>query len=709
MVRTIHSVVSRFARPKERPELVVVSLSGRELIRCPLSRRGSFLNDGWDMYMWFKLWRVNLSREVLDPSYFSLKRLFVGVCHAAESEGRVLDLGGLVPSACVLRRLLEEFFALVSSELGTRESVRGLMASPEGSWSLVRSEDLPKGLSDGDDGSRSSEETPSVSGSSRVGDSWTARSYLSKVIDTEGLDKYRLKYQIPEDVVLRIPESDEVACSSRYGDVAFYEADFNASIRFPMQPLMRELLDRLNLAPGQLAPNTWRTVVGSMVMWKVLSDGKDDITLDELLFCYKPSQIPAYPGFWTLNMRQRGLKLIVGNPSSNREWKDNYVFVCGDNWEGLQCEKDDNFIPVRREWGVPSSSALKRPKLDSDGHNRVLRALHHKEHHFKHFIRPELLALYSFGPEPSEAVLSLQEINQRRMATAKLNREKLRKMMSQQEEAPLTLGKKRKTESSSKKLSDERILPPPPPPQKPSVPEPEITPSVEVIEIPSVPSSSRAIEKVPTLPRDASLASRRAKTVVTKDDIGEYEKVNSDVINVAGVHSLMKGLTEFTVIANRCLQWEEALMKHKVQLSEAAQANQRLTALVNELTLDRDRVVGEMASLKVEMAVKEDELKKEMAERKTSDERLEGLTLQMEAVKVSAVEEFKSSEAYDDNNTKYFLAGFSLLKRQAKEKYPDLDFEAFQPFEDDESVMPVEGVDGGTTPVDPQLDDDAAS
>ncbi len=60
-----------------------------------------------------------------------------------------------------------------------------------------------------------------------------------------------------------------------------------------------------------------------------------------------------------------------------------------------------------------SLAALKRLKLNSDGHNRVLRALHHKEHHFKHFIRPELLALYSFGPEPSEAVLSLQEINQR--------------------------------------------------------------------------------------------------------------------------------------------------------------------------------------------------------------------------------------------------------------------------------------------------------
>ena len=48
------------------------------------------------------------------------------------------------------------------------------------------------------------------------------------------------------------------------------------------------------------------------------------------------------------------------------------------------------------------------------------------------------------------------------------------------------------------------------------------------------------MEKVPTLPKDASLASRRAKSVVTKDDNGEYEKVNTDVVKMAAVHSLMK-------------------------------------------------------------------------------------------------------------------------------------------------------------------------
>ena len=126
------------------------------------------------------------------------------------------------------------------------------------------------------------------------------------------------------------------------------------------------------------------------------------------------------------------------------------------------------------------------------------------------------------------------------MANAKLNRKKLKKMMSQTDEAPLTIGKKRKADTSKKTMDERILLPPPPPAPKPSVPEPVQTSSVEVVEISAEPSSSRFMEKVPTLPRDASLACRRAKSVVTKDDLNEYDKVNTDVIKVAGVHSLMK-------------------------------------------------------------------------------------------------------------------------------------------------------------------------
>ena len=50
--------------------------------------------------------------------------------------------------------------------------------------------------------------------------------------------------------------------------------------------------------------------------------------------------------------------------------------------------------------------ALRRLELSQEGQNRVLRALHHKDHHYKKFIWPKLLALYSFGPKPSQDVLS---------------------------------------------------------------------------------------------------------------------------------------------------------------------------------------------------------------------------------------------------------------------------------------------------------------
>ena len=226
---------------------------------------------------------------------------------------------------------------------------------------MVRSEDLPRGLIDGKGEEGSLERTPSISGSTgvyRAESSWVARSYFSSM-DVEDIKRIRDRYQVLEDVVLYIPDLDKRACSSKLDNVAFYEADFNASLRFPMQPFMRELLGRLNLSPGQLAPNAWRTVISCMVMWRVCSRGADAIMVDEFLYCYKLSQITVSSGFWTFNGQQKGMKLITGLLTSNREWKDGFVFVCGDNWEDPHWEeRDENFVHIRQSWGVPPSSGV---------------------------------------------------------------------------------------------------------------------------------------------------------------------------------------------------------------------------------------------------------------------------------------------------------------------------------------------------------------
>uniref|UniRef100_A0A2N9EFB1 Uncharacterized protein n=1 Tax=Fagus sylvatica TaxID=28930 RepID=A0A2N9EFB1_FAGSY len=75
----------------------------------------------------------------------------------------------------------------------------------------------------------------------------------------------------------------------------------------------------------------------------------------------------------------------------------------------------------------------------------------------------------------------------------------------------------------------------------------------------------------------------------------------------------------------------------------------------------------------------------------------------MEAVKIAAVEEFKLSDAYDDNNTKYFLSGFELLRKKSKGKYPDFDFYVFQPYEDDDSMMPIKEGGDAAASADPQV------
>ena len=129
--------------------------------------------------------------------------------------------------------------------------------------------------------------------------------------------------------------------------MAFYEADLRAGLHFPMQPFVRELLDFLSLAPGQVNPNGWRTIISCMVMWRVNSNGHEDLTVDEFLFCYEPCQIALSQGFWTFKNHDANTT-VQGLPSFDRIWKDKYFFVCGDNWERLPEEGPRDFVGVRR-------------------------------------------------------------------------------------------------------------------------------------------------------------------------------------------------------------------------------------------------------------------------------------------------------------------------------------------------------------------------
>ena len=90
------------------------------------------------------------------------------------------------------------------------------------------------------------------------------------------------RFQFQKGVAIRLPRLNEKVCTFAHGEVSFYEVDFSYGLHFPVHPFIMQLLSTLNAAPGQLVPNTWRTIIGYMSIWVFVHDG-DMITLNEFL------------------------------------------------------------------------------------------------------------------------------------------------------------------------------------------------------------------------------------------------------------------------------------------------------------------------------------------------------------------------------------------------------------------------------------------
>uniref|UniRef100_A0A2N9I6G8 Transposase (putative) gypsy type domain-containing protein n=1 Tax=Fagus sylvatica TaxID=28930 RepID=A0A2N9I6G8_FAGSY len=627
----------------------------------------------------------------------SFKLFFVGVSRFAEGNLGPPPLEGYVSSDSVLHRLAAELYSIVYPALSTWEAVRSRMAANETEWSLPLSEELPEGLSDESAGrvvgGPSSDAVPSTSGSRqqpRVDRSWKAMSFFSKIRRDEDIDKLRRRYQIPDDVVLRIPDSDERACCPKYeGDVAFYEADLRAGLRFPVQPFVRELLDFLSLAPGQINPNGWRTIISCMVMWRVSSNGEEDLTVDEFLFCYEPVQIALSRGFWTFKNRDANSRVVQGLPSSDRIWKDGYFFVCGDNWERLPQEDPRDFVGVRRSWGTPSRSALNRPLLNSVWQERIWKILDIEDRRYNIFIEPDLLATFSLGPVPSSSVRALVKANKKRVNTMKLNKNRLKQLAQSGEVAiaPVSLKRKKPDEGSSKRAEEA-----PPRPSVPvvtpvlptAVPSGQEAPSVILVDSDFTPPSAAS-----TINQSPLVAMDRAKGAITSQDMDEYAVAHTEDLSLLMVHSLMRGLTEAMVMARRCASVEEdlAMLRAKSIADEAEMKNAKKAVM--ELTRDRKEALNDAEKLKKELKARDDDVKAAVDAKDKAVADLKHLVGQIEGAKEAAVSEFRASEAFEDINTRYFLSGFEAFRKQAVQRFPGLDFSALQPYDDEDSVAGV--------------------
>ena len=157
--------------------------------------------------------------------------------------------------------------------------------------------------------------------------------FESCCLKTKQLKSIRKRFQFPRGTVTRLPHPNEKACTFAHVKVCFYEVAFSCGLRFPIHPFIMSLLSSLNLAPGQLVPNAWRTIISCMLIWVFVYEG-DMISLNEFLHLYRLKPSTHY-GYYELLPWNRNSRIVSGLPSSFYDWKSRYFFISGSRWKAM--------------------------------------------------------------------------------------------------------------------------------------------------------------------------------------------------------------------------------------------------------------------------------------------------------------------------------------------------------------------------------------
>ena len=151
---------------------------------------------------------------------------------------------------------------------------------------------------------------------------------VASKMDNRRLGLLRKWYQIPNELNPRLAVHGEWCCQPRFG-IGIYKAYLLGGLRLPLNSFARELLTRLGLGVCQFNPNAWRLVVSMQVLWREVFEGDGPLTMDEFLYCYKPSKINQSLGFYQFTARGKDYRLIKSLVTLDRKWKMEFFFVSG--------------------------------------------------------------------------------------------------------------------------------------------------------------------------------------------------------------------------------------------------------------------------------------------------------------------------------------------------------------------------------------------
>ncbi|GFS42899.1 hypothetical protein Acr_00g0082410 [Actinidia rufa] len=494
------------------------------------------------------------------------------------------------------------------------------------------------------------------------------------VMSQSELDKLGSTYSFPPSLRLRIPGDGETILSARQGEVAFYEAAFLAGLRLPIHPTIREILIHYKICPAQLSPNSWQSVICSLVIWRHF---KCHLSCDEFRCLYSLSALPD-SGWYYFKARPEK-NLFRGSPSNVKGWKTRLFFASGDEWEFPSGVAASDTTPrVPKSWGTPGKSYNKLPtlsevdaerteaifgKIEPGGYFEVSKVLGSRTFR-KHFV-VGCTALSTSGRDNTTSG------DEGEFVTCEDSVEYLGIPVIEIGEPDSSKGKE---------------AAPPPPPKRFKSNRGAINTKGRAAEAgTSSPGGEVGSESM----SDASVARRLLTGVIPASDKKEVDQLSENELVAKSFHALGQVVVFASSLA---LRSQEHLHDIDFHMARADSAELELVKAQKRAVKAENRL-AELSEERSKPGTEVDDLKATVAE----------LTNKLEKAKELAIEDFKASgefkAAVTDSAATYFSDGFEFCKRQLLHQFPNLGIDVANMAMDPSFAEEEEAMKGGEDPV----------
>uniref|UniRef100_A0A2N9I551 Uncharacterized protein n=1 Tax=Fagus sylvatica TaxID=28930 RepID=A0A2N9I551_FAGSY len=358
----------------------------------------------------------------------------------------------------------------------------------------------------------------------------------SKLTDKD-IGRLRSRYQIPENIVVRLPDDGEWACSSNGEDIALYEDSLTGGLRLPFKPF-----EKGDPSPPRYIPQSIKS--------KRLADYDRPLRGHRSLF-------------WVS-------QILIGAGSRS---SSSCVVIISSLPRG---EAAGELYGLRRSWGIPNANAFHRPSLSKRLKQRLSLVTDFQKGRavgLLDLVSPLTLAQWSLGPEPSaEVAKAIQAYNW------KAERKRLREAAQKVDDLPdasVLFSKKAKSEkkvpmekgtSSKKGGRQEKSLP---------AAKGRAAEKVHVYhEIPPSPVGALKGKEVgsdeiqPTIYSSSTRAMDKVKEMYEKVDLEVYDHVeNLDLLRLS-IQDSLKAVGQVFILGNRVRVSERESAKLKADLEK---------------------------------------------------------------------------------------------------------------------------------------------